>query len=344
MRPTLGVLLFSHYTVAEVIEVAELAEALGYDTLWYSDVRFARECYITLAAVAGKTRKLKLGPGVTDPYSRHPAITASAVATLDEITGGRAVLGLGTGGAGFSELRLEQKLPVAAMRETVEIIRGLLRGETVMCDGKVICLAGGRLSFKPERREVPIYFATHGAQITRLAGRIADGVLIANTLKREAFDFYVRQLEDGMAKGNRSAGSIDIGLRIEACISNNDNAAFQVMRRRVASRVMSQYPHWAYLEALGIKLPHAFVDLAVQKRPELLEEAVQHMPRDIVETMVIAGDVPAAAAQLAGALGPKITSVTIRPHAVQGEGIANVLKLFINQVLPMALKIARASD
>ena len=164
MRPSLGVLLYSDYSLVELVELGRLSEELGYRFFWYTDVRFTRECYLGLAAVAAKTQRMLLGTGVTDPYSRHPAITAATIATLDELCGGRAVLGLGTGGAGFREIGLERKLPVAAMRETVEMVRRLLRGEKVTSQGKVVSVADGRLNFKPVRDSIPVYFATHGAQ------------------------------------------------------------------------------------------------------------------------------------------------------------------------------------
>lgn len=316
MQPSLGAMLFSDHSVRELVELAEASEALGYRFFWYTDVRFARESYVALTAVALNTRSIHLGPGVTDPYSRHPALTASAIATLDEVSNGRAVLGLGTGGTGFRELGIEPRLPVAAMRETVETVRALLRGDTVTVEGKVITLRGGRLQFEPARRDIPIYFATHGAQITTLAGRIADGVMIANTLDPKAFDFYARKLEEGMAKENRAEGSVDLCLRIEACISDNDEAAFDVMQRRVTQRVLSQYPHWDYLTELGIELPRALVEIAEQKKPA--GQAAHLMPRAVVESMVLAGSPERCAAQLARALDPRVDSVTVRPHVVPG--------------------------
>lgn len=339
----LGVLLFSDYSVAELVELAQLSESLGYDSFWYTDVRFARECYVALAAVAARTNAIRIGPGVTDPYSRHPALTACAIATIDEISNGRALLGLGTGGAGFRELGIEQKLPVAAMRETVESIRGLLRGDQVNAEGKVISIQGGKLAFKPPRSDIPIYFATHGPQITRLAGSIADGVLIANTLSPKAFEFYVRQLDDGLAKEGRSPSALDIGLRVEACVAGDDNAAFEVMRHRVASRVMSQYPHWDYLTELGIELPQAFVELASQKNAELVAEAAPLMPRKVVESMVLAGNPESCARQLATALHDRINSVTVRPHAVKGQKVAEVLRAFSEKVVPRALELKRSA-
>ena len=340
-RP-LGVLLFSDYTVAGLVELAQLSEGLGYRDFWYTDVRFARECYIGLTAVALGTKKILLGPGVTDQFSRHPAITASTMATLDEVSGGRALLGLGTGGTGFRELGIEQKLPVAAMRETVEMFRALLRGETVTAQGKVIALAGGRLQFEPPRRAIPVWFATHGAQVTTLAGRIADGVMIANTLAPKAFDFYAGKLAEGMAKDGRPAGAVDLSLRVEACIADDDEAAFEVMRRRVTTRVLAQYPHWDYLTELGIVLPPELIAIAEQKNPKAAGEAAKWMPRAVVESMVLGGSVERCAQQLAAALDPRVDSVTVRPHAVKGDTVANVLKRFAEEVYPRAEAIRAA--
>jgi 5,10-methylenetetrahydromethanopterin reductase len=342
--PTLSVLLFSEYPTSKLVELGCLSEQLGYSTLWYTDVRFARDCFIGLAAIGAKTSRIRLGPGVCDPYSRHPSMIASCIASLDEMTGGRAVLGLGVGGSGLRELGIEHKLPVAAMRESVQMIRALLRGETVTAQGKVISLGSARLDFKPIQTYVPIYFATHGPQITKLAGQIADGILIANTLNPKAFDFYVNQLEDGIAIAQRPEGAVDIGLRVEACISNDDAAAFAVMRRRVASRVLSQYPHWEYLSAIGLELPEEFVAIAQRKdTKKLIADAAGVMPREIVESMVLAGNPESCAQQLARGLGPRITHVTLRPHAAPGEDVASVIRSFIAEVLPRALEQRRAA-
>ena len=339
VTPALGVLLYSDYTTDELVSLGELCEAVGYRWFWYTDVRFARDCYLGLAAVAAKTRKIRLGPGVTDPYSRHPALTASAIATLDEMCGGRAALGLGTGGAGFRELGLQRTLPVAAMREAVEAVRALLRGETVTLQGKVITLAGGRMAFTPPRPGLPIYFATHGAQVTRLAGQIADGVLIANTLAPAAFAHYLEQLDAGFARAARDPAQFDIGLRVEACISDDNEAAYAVMRRRAAARLLGQYPHWDHLTELGIALPPAFTELAQSRPADAAERAAPLLPREAVETMVLAGDAESIARQLAHALNPRITQLTVRPHAIEGQKIADVIRAFAEQVVPRAIEL-----
>jgi 5,10-methylenetetrahydromethanopterin reductase len=339
MGPALGVLLYSDYTTAELVDLAVLSEAVGYQWFWYTDVRFARDCYLGLAAVAARTRAIRLGTGVTDPYSRHPALTACAIATLDEMCAGRAALGIGTGGAGFRELGLERKLPVAALRETVDIVRGLLRGERVTLQGKVIGLAGGRLSFAPARADVPIYFATHGAQVTRLAGQIADGVLIANTLAPAAFAHYLDRLDEGFVRAGRDPAGFDIGLRVEACIADDDAAAFAVMRRRAAARLLGQYPHWEHLSELGIALPPEFAELAQSRAPDAAERAAPLLPRAAMETMVLAGNAESVAGQLARALHPRVTQLTVRPHAIKGQPVAAVIRSFAEQVVPRALQL-----
>src|SRR5262245_59257978 len=138
--PTLSVLLNAEYSTARLVELGRVSEEVGYRCLWYTDLRFAHDCFIGLAAIAARTREIRLGPGVVDPYTRHPSAIASAVATLDDMTGGRAVLGLGVGGHGLKQLGIEHRLPVAAMREAVAMIRGLLSGGEFAAQGKVISL------------------------------------------------------------------------------------------------------------------------------------------------------------------------------------------------------------
>src|SRR5207253_7386221 len=103
-----------------LVGLARQAERLGYEYLGLADERFFREVYASLTLCALRTERLQLGPCVTDPYSRHPALTAMAIATLDEISGQRAVLGIGAGVSGFRELGITREKPGLALRETVE--------------------------------------------------------------------------------------------------------------------------------------------------------------------------------------------------------------------------------
>ncbi len=102
-----GVLLNAEHEHQRLIAYARRAEELGFQTLWYADERFYREPYVGLAACALATSRIRLGPAVTDPYTRHPALTAAAIASLDELSGGRAVLGYWAGLSGFHNLGIQ---------------------------------------------------------------------------------------------------------------------------------------------------------------------------------------------------------------------------------------------
>ncbi len=330
-RP-LGVLLNAEYPAGELLRLGALAEELGYRSFWYTDVRLLRECYVGLASVAMRTTDILLGTGVTDPYSRHPAVTAAAIATLDELSQGRAVLGLGLGGAGFRELGIAKTLPVAAMRETIAIVRRLLLGEEVSYDGKVISLRDARLEFTPLRQRVPIYIATQGAQISRLAGELADGVLIANIAAPAALDFYLAQIAEGAAKAGRAMGEIDINLRWEVCISRDETAAIEAMRRRLALRLISAYPRWDFLTRLGVSVPAEFSAIAAKQDKSLADAAAAALPLEVVDASMLAGSPERVAARIAAMLRPEVTGITIRPHACKGTGIAEVMRSFVEDV------------
>lgn len=329
-----GALLKAEYSLGELVDLGRLAEQLGYRHLLYTDGRLFRECYLGLAALAAGTKSILLGPGVTDPYSRHPAVTASIIATFDELSGGRALLALGVGGTGFRELGITPTLPVAALRETVDMVRRLLAGETVTATGKVISLAGGRLQFVPLRKHIPIYFATHGPQVTRLAGEVADGVLIANTMVPSAVDHYLRQLRVGAEKAGRDLAAMDVHLRVEMCIDDDEAAAWEVMRRRVVARLLAGYPHWEFLDLLGLRMPEAFREIAAAKDMRRVDEAAKALPAEAVEKTALAGRPEAIADRIAAALRPGITGITVRPHAVAGRTVGAVLKSFAETVVP----------
>src|SRR5438093_3166722 len=117
-----GLLLLPSRPASELSDLAARAEALGYDDFWLADERFFREVYALLALAATRTRRIRLGPCVTDPFSRHPALTTMAIATLDEISGGRAILVFGAGVDCFREVGVTARQLDDAIRGAVVLI------------------------------------------------------------------------------------------------------------------------------------------------------------------------------------------------------------------------------
>src|SRR5713226_7217670 len=162
---SIDLLILGNAPIERMLERVKLAEDNGYDTVWLADERFYREVYSCLTYFAQHTSRVKVGPCVTDPYARHPALTAMATATLDEISGGRAILGIGAGISGFAELGIERKKPPRAIREAIELIRALQGGD-------------GRRGCKPERADIPVCVASNGPIGQRMAGALADAVIM----------------------------------------------------------------------------------------------------------------------------------------------------------------------
>ena len=167
----LGLWMFPSNTAPVMADTIVQAEAAGLDEIWIGDEGPARDPLVTLAAAAPPTRSIRLGVAVTNPYLRHPAVTASAFATLAELAPGRGVLGLGSGGGlALGPLGLERDEPLRRVTDAVRIARAVLRGEaTEGYDPPPHATAAA---------DVPIYIGARGEQLNRMASRLADGVFM----------------------------------------------------------------------------------------------------------------------------------------------------------------------
>src|SRR5436305_6679993 len=164
---------------SEVMEKVKLADELGYDSIWLGE-SWGYELFTSMGDLVRITKRIKIGAGIANIYSRTPALIASTVATLDERSAGRIILGLGPSGANVVEHwhGLPFQKPVKRTREYVEIIRMILRGEKLVYHGEFFNLERGfKLRFKPLRADLPIYIAAMGPKNVVQSGEIADGVL-----------------------------------------------------------------------------------------------------------------------------------------------------------------------
>jgi 5,10-methylenetetrahydromethanopterin reductase len=166
---------------AACVAQAVAAERGGFSTAWFPENPFGRGAWPAAAACAVATRRMRIGLGVFNPFNRHPTLMAMEMAAFDELSEGRAVLGIGAGiPSRVRRLQLPTDRPIAAVRDAVLITRGLLRGESVTYTGKVFSADGVRLEFPPRRSDLPILTAAMGDQALRLCGELADGLMISN--------------------------------------------------------------------------------------------------------------------------------------------------------------------
>ena len=182
--------------VADIVELAVLAEGLGYDRCWVYDEGLAtRDVYVTLTAIALATGRMELGPGITNAYTRHPATTAAALASLDELSHGRAFLGVGAGGSlTLGPLGVDRAKPLAAVRDLITMCRGLFSGRPVTSQSSVGSLTNASLGFG--RSDIPIWLAGRGPKMLALGGEIADGVML-DFLHHDVIDDALRLVRSG---------------------------------------------------------------------------------------------------------------------------------------------------
>lgn len=169
----LGVEILPDEPFYEVEYLAVLSEKSGFDYVWLTEHYNNRNPYPLLANVALKTSKAKIGVGVTNPYTMHPALIASAIMTIDEISDGRAVLGISAGDKTTLEsIGVMRDKPLKFVREGVEVIRAIMRGERY--EGEIFRFSG----FTNFSREVPIFVGAQGEKMVKLALEVGDGILL----------------------------------------------------------------------------------------------------------------------------------------------------------------------
>ena len=217
----------------ELVALAVRCEEIGFDRLGISDVVFWPDCFVLQSLAAASTERIHIGSMVTNPYSRHPAMLAGAVATLQEQSGGRMFLGIGVG-AGLERLRIDYPRPVRALREAITAIRGLLAGEEVELDGEMFPIDGAGL-VRPPDVPVPISVGSRSPQVMRLAGELADIALVgARHFTRDMADRYMGWLGEGAARVGRSVEEVDVAPRLTLCVSEDGDLARRSVVRYVA--------------------------------------------------------------------------------------------------------------
>jgi 5,10-methylenetetrahydromethanopterin reductase len=219
--------------VRDAVTLARLVEEAGFDRLGISDVALQQDCFVVLAACAAATNRVRLGPMVTNPYSRHPAALATAIASVHELADGRAFLGVGVG-AGLEPLGIAYERPVRTLREALIAIRGLLAGERVDVAGEVFRVDGAAL-LCPPATPIPIAIGTRSPAVMRLAGELADTALVgARYLSPAIAEQYRTWLAEGAARVDLDLAAVEIAPRMTLCVSNDGALARRSVKRYVA--------------------------------------------------------------------------------------------------------------
>jgi probable F420-dependent oxidoreductase len=198
-----GFTLKPEHSIERTLALTRQAEAAGFEYGWLFDSHVLwREAYVLLTLMAGATERMRLGTCVTNPATREPSVTASALAVLDEVSGGRMDLGIGRGD---SARRVLGKPPttMATLEEAIGVIRDLVEGRPVVYEGTEL-----RLTWAGKWK-LPIWVAGYGPMALAMTGRIADGVIL-QLADPDLIRWFVEQVREAEAAAGRAAGSVRV--------------------------------------------------------------------------------------------------------------------------------------
>ncbi len=222
-------------SMREIIRLSVLSERAGFEYVWFPHDTFMQNTWVTTTAVAEHTDKIKIGSVGTNPYTTSPAEIATYIATLDELSQGRAVLGLGLHTEKMVEWTgIDAGNYMTATREATAIIRALLRGEVVDFQGEQFNWSDQcYLRFTPMRAHIPIYICPFGEDYLALSGEIGDGSLPMITPPDSA-NYMVPPIREGAIKTGRNPDDIDIAGCAWLSVSRDRAAATSVLRSMIA--------------------------------------------------------------------------------------------------------------
>ena len=274
--------------IGQIVELAQVAESVGCCRCWaYDEGLVTRDVYVTLTAIAAATERIRLGPGITNPYVRHPGATAAAIASLDEVSGGRAFLGLGAGGGlTLNPLAIDRRRPVANVAEMITSLRALWAGDTVTTDGPTFGFHNARLGYG--RPDIEIIVAGRGPRMVELGAAQADGFYLGY-LHKSLLGPAIETLRAGAATHGRS-----FRIVYSTMVATTE-ADLETARVQLSFRLVDSPPEVRELIGMTSGDEMAIRTALSEGGPSL---AAQFVNPDWVPSFVIAGTPAEAGAEL----------------------------------------------
>jgi alkanesulfonate monooxygenase SsuD/methylene tetrahydromethanopterin reductase-like flavin-dependent oxidoreductase (luciferase family) len=227
-------------------ELARLAESHGFGCAWGGEAN-NKDPTVMLSAIAAVTSRMKIGSAVYHILGRTPATLALQAVGLDELSGGRFLLGLGSSNptiARWHGVTLDH--PLGRVQEYLEIVARAMRGEKLDFDGKHFSSHAFKMAFKPREDRMPIYLAAFGPMMTRLAGKITDGVLINMANPKEILRI-VADVKQGAEQAGKNPARMEIICKIRCSIAPSYGAAREALSHALTYYALADY----YRDLLG---------------------------------------------------------------------------------------------
>lgn len=282
----LGLGLLGAPDALQMVDLAVLAEQKGFESVWIAETRLTRDGIAPCAAIAMATNRIKIGTGIVNVFTRGAVLTAVSFVSLDEVSQGRIIMGLGTGSPLILQPQgVEFRLPLTRLRETIDIVQPLIRGEAVTYSGKTMRVNGAKLEIQALRQHIPLYLGVTGPKALELCGEKADGVMLNAFLPTAYTKRAIDHVAIGAKRAGRNIADIDITGAVSVSVDNDSKVAKDRGRLFIAM-YLSLFPNISQETGLhdDIVLPTraAFNEGGA-------EAAAQHIGDDIVDHLMAAG-------------------------------------------------------
>lgn len=289
---SIGFVTLGDIPVRRLLELVTRADASGMSTVWVTDEPFFRGALPTAVACALQTSRIRIGLGVLNPYDHPPAWMAKDFATLQELAGGRAVLGIGASWRPPIEAQgIPWTKPLAAVRESVHIVRGLLAGGPCSYEGEKFRVQDVQLGFTPEPEDVIVHVASMFPKSLAQSGQIADGVILSILCPAPYVHRACALVEEGARAAGRNLDGFEIVQYLPMEIGEDRDAARASVKRYLSFFIRHSYGsdpgHWQKVAELGEFDLEEFA--AIHRRLESGDSPEQAVPDGFLDRFAVAG-------------------------------------------------------
>lgn len=314
-KVTVGFGLTAHPAIGDYVALLRHVDDLGFSRIWVPDERFTRDMAVELTLASLHTERVAIGTAITNTYTRHPVSLAALAASVDEIAGGRLVLGLSAGSSGLPALGLSRVRPVRRLREAIAIMRRLWKGERVTFRGAVFDVENASLDVTPVRPSIPVWIAARGPRLLGLAGEVADGVLIGSLASAAVLRYAHERIDQGVTAAGRPADSLERGIWLHTSIADDEEDAHDAVRTIVTRLLLSTAP---VLRDLGVPLPAPLGELlaveAHDPRDPRIPKIRGALTTDVLQHFSVSGTPKQVRARIEAIVSTGITHLAINPY------------------------------
>ena len=258
--------------VTEAIRCAKEIEKIDYENIWLWQEPVSKNEFMIASILALNTNKIKIGLTAESPYYRNIVVLAASTLTLDNISGGRAAIGIATGDWRVSwRAGIKIEKPVLRLKETIESLKLMFTEEKAQYKGKTISFGPIKFGWINKKRRIPIYASILGPKMLEMAGETADGIMMLHT-PIEYLDYALAQIKKGAEKTGRNFESLDLGVHLEIFMDEDYDKALLS-----AKRSYLQLGYFTYLPIIWEKAGFSTEEI------QLIQKDLSNIPQDIIE-------------------------------------------------------------